>query len=84
MFLKLENDPHHNRWIERVDRLFRNLNLSFDDRIDARPQQLKDILSSLVKLLEVLENADLSTELFTPEEIWELKEFGANMNPNWA
>lgn len=83
LFLKLENDPRHNRWIERVDRLFRNLNLSSDDRIDARPQQLKNILSSLIRLLEVLENADQSTDLFTPEEVLELKEFDRGQNPDW-
>ncbi len=84
LFLKLENDPRHNRWIERVDRLFRNLNLSSDDRIDARPQQLKNIFSSLVKLLEVLENADQSSDLFTTEEILELREFGTSLNPDWG
>lgn len=83
LFLKLENDPRHNRWIERVDRLFRNLNLSSDDRIDARPQQLKNILSSLVNLLQILENADQSTDLFTAEEVLELQEFDRALNPDW-
>lgn len=40
------------RWIERSDGLFKNLNVSVDDRFDARVVQLKNLYSSILNIIE--------------------------------
>lgn len=83
LFLGQDQSNDVKRWMDRVDRLFRKLNLSSDDRIDARPQQLRNILSAATRLLNVLEQADQETDLFTPEELEELLEFAREINPEY-
>lgn len=40
------------RWIERIDNLFKNLNVFVDDRFDARVLQLKNIYVSILEIIE--------------------------------
>lgn len=40
------------RWIERIEGLFKNLNVFVDDRFDARVLQLKNIYSSILNIIE--------------------------------
>lgn len=40
------------RWIERVDNMFRNLNVFIDDRFDARGLQLKNAYVSVLDIIE--------------------------------
>lgn len=40
------------RWIERIDNMFRNLNVFIDDRFDARTLQLKNVYVSVLDIIE--------------------------------
>lgn len=49
--LYISNDLENRKWIERIDRLFKNLDVSLDDRFDARKQQFKNIYNATYELL---------------------------------
>lgn len=56
MYLKLEAEEHsNNRWIKRVDALFRDLDIKKDAIFDARIPLLKNIHTCLIKLIDSLE-----------------------------
>jgi hypothetical protein len=61
------DDPENRKWINRIDRLFKNLNVEVDDRFDSRTLQLKNVYEATYMLLEVYSKVmknkiDLSSE----------------------
>jgi hypothetical protein len=67
-------EPEDKKWIERIDRLFKNLDVSIDDRFDARTQQFKNIYNATYGLLEAYSKVKTSDIDLTGEALKDLKQ----------
>ena len=84
LFLELkENKDHKNRWVGRVDGLFHNLDMTSDEKFDARVQQLQNVASSLIILIKTLDR--LNPEVLISNEIVlnDLMVFDQENNPEY-
>ena len=59
-YLNKSDDSIRNRWIGRINKLFYNLDIEGEKKHDARIQQLKNVGSALLNLIQKLE--ELSSE----------------------
>ncbi|MCU7549828.1 hypothetical protein OCK74_11920 [Chitinophagaceae bacterium LB-8] len=71
--LYTSNEPEDRKWIERIDRLFRNLDVSLNDRFDARTQQFKNIYKATYGLLEAYSKVNTSDIDLTGDALNKLK-----------
>jgi len=69
-----------NAWIKKADDLFTSLDVSVDDRFDARVQQLKQVFDSVIQLIEVLKKLIKKQETIPDESLRTLKEFNKRLN----
>lgn len=69
-----------NEWINKVDVLFSSLDVSIDDRFDARVKQLKNVFCSCISLIESLKEHLKKHETITDESFMALKQFKNNLN----
>lgn len=67
-------DPENKKWIERINRLFKNLDVSIEDRFDSRTQQFKNIYSASYKLIVACSKVKTSNIDFTSDALENLKE----------
>ncbi|MEM7657948.1 MAG: hypothetical protein AAF399_17615, partial [Bacteroidota bacterium] len=77
LYLEHQSNENEHLWLERIEQLFYNLNLHLGnaDEIDARVGQLRTLSKTLVDLVQVLEEADSGSDLFTEDEREEMKTF---------
>jgi len=84
LFIKhLNKDEEDNRWLERIVRLFQDLQVSRDNKFDARVQQLRNICSAGVALVEVLSEVDEGLRPTREKEWDEVKKFDRDNNPRF-
>ena len=78
-------DEHvRNRWIGRIDRLFKNLNMNSMVTHDARIQQLRNVGSALLVMIEQLEKLVVNGEYQPSEQLKTFKEFDrTTSNPDF-
>jgi len=82
MYVAHEGDPNAHRWLERVERLFYNLNLTVDEKIDTRAAQLRKTCSALIQLCFALEDADKTNDFLSQEDRKRMQTFLAEaINP---
>jgi hypothetical protein len=60
-YLEFENlcfngDPNSKKWLNRIESLFLNLDISIEDKFDARKQQLLNCYNAVVSLVETFSN----------------------------
>ncbi|KFF22919.1 hypothetical protein [Chryseobacterium sp. JM1] len=67
-------EPEDKKWIERIDRLFKNLDVSIDDRFDARTQQFRNIYNATYNLLEAYSKVKTSNIHLTANALKDLKQ----------
>ncbi|RMG17886.1 MAG: hypothetical protein D6730_23515 [Bacteroidetes bacterium] len=70
------------RWMERLDALFTNLDVVVDAKYDARVQQLKNLGTALIKLIQVLEDLDKGSDKVDPNELKRMHAFDRLNNPD--
>ena len=84
LYLKhLAEGTENNRWLERVIRLFNDLNVKRNDAFDARAQQLRDVCSSAIELVNVLESIDFGVKKTDPQKWPEVQRFDKEVNPHF-
>lgn len=66
-------DPEDKKWIDRIDKLFKNLDISLDDRFDARIQQFKNIYQATIEVVEAYTKIGSSNIDLTGDALKELK-----------
>lgn len=82
MYLKHLNESQpNNRWISRIDALFFNLDVTDDEKYDARVQQLKNVGTSLLGLIQVLDDLEPLSDKNTSDKLKELLKFDRQNNP---
>jgi len=69
-----------NEWINKVDVLFSSLDVSIDDRFDARVKQLKKIFCSCINIIESLKEYLKKNETITEESYKGLEQFKNKLN----
>lgn len=72
--LYLSQDVEDRKWIERIDRLFKNLDVSIADRFDARTLQFKNIYKATYGLLEAYSKVKTSEIDLTGDALKNLKQ----------
>ena len=75
--LKNKKDPlPEHRWISRIDSLFQDLDVKNDDKFDARIQQLRNIGSTLLDLIQILDDLEPdAAEYASGEKLEQLIQF---------
>jgi hypothetical protein len=68
-----------NKWLDRINRLFENLNIEIDDRFDARVGQLKRIYKSTVEILSAFNDLNKNQETISLKSLNNLKAFGEKL-----
>ncbi len=63
------------KWIKKISRLFENLDVSIDDRFDARVSQMKFLFASLLNLINVFDSIDTGQRTITKGSIDKLLKF---------
>ncbi len=74
-----EGSKSAQRWIQRVEKLFKNLNIKEKECFDARIRHLKNVYQSMVHLLEVLMNLVEGQDNISWEALRLLKDFGEGL-----
>lgn len=69
-----------NKWVKKVDVLFSSLDVSIDDRFDARVKQLKKLYCSCISLIEALKAHINKPETITEESFKVLEQFKDQLN----
>lgn len=69
-----------NEFIDKVDILFSSLDVSIDDRFDARVKQLKNVFCSCIGIIESLKEHLKKHETITDDSFMALKEFKNSLN----
>ena len=69
-----------NEWIKKAHGLFASLDVSVDDRFDARVQQLKQVFDYLIQLIEVLKKLIKKQETIPDETLKIFKDFNNKIN----
>ena len=72
-----------NRWLERMIRLFQDLNLTRDDAFDARAQQLRDVCSSAIALVQTFEDVGFGAKKVERAEWQPIQKADHKYNPNF-
>jgi len=67
-------EPEDKKWIARIERLFKNLDVSIDDRFDARTLQFKNIYNATYGLLEAYSKVKTGKIDLTGEALKDLKQ----------
>jgi hypothetical protein len=68
------SEPEDKKWIERIDRLFKNLDVSIDDRFDARTLQFRNIYDATYVLLEAYSKVKTSEIDLAGDALKDLKQ----------
>ncbi len=76
-FMKTRNN---NEWIQKVDNLFANLDVSIDNRFDTRVSQVKRIYVSLIDLITVLNETIEDEEGIAKSGLVKLNELQTTLN----
>ncbi len=66
----------NNKWLDRIKKLFENLNVEIDDRFDARVGQLKRIYKSTINILSAFNEFNKKQETISEDSLNTLKAFG--------
>lgn len=64
-----EGDSYQKRWIGRLFDIFDDVDFSIEDRFDARPRQLRTILSATADLVLALHKAQGEQTIIPPASI---------------
>ncbi len=81
IYLKhLNEGEENNRWLERIVRLFRDLNLNRDDIFDARAQQLRNVCSATIELIMVLNKSDIGVGRIKDSDLKIIRDFDQKNN----
>lgn len=78
-----EGNADKHRWLSRIDKLFYNLNVDKDDKIDARVQQLRNVTSALLALIKAIRKAGIGEEVVTNAEVLAMDTFDRKNNPSF-
>ena len=62
--LYFSEEPEDKKWIGWIDRLFKNMDVSIDDRFDARTHQFKNIYNAAYGILEAYSKIKQVTLIF--------------------
>lgn len=79
-FVDFQSIHEENEWIKKADGLFAALDVSVDDRFDARVQQLKQVFDSVIQLIEVLKRLIKKQETIPDKSLKALKDFNNKIN----
>lgn len=79
-FAEFQEVHDKNEWLSKVDGLFVSLDISVDDRFDARVQQLKLVFSSIVNLISALKKLISKQETITDESLMKLNQANFRIN----
>ncbi|MCY1634402.1 hypothetical protein [Marinifilum sp. D737] len=79
-FAEFQNIHSTNNWLKKVDGLFASLDVSVNDRFDSRVQQLKQVYSSIIHLIEVLKKLISKQETIPMDSFMKLKAFNSKIN----
>ncbi|MEM7370450.1 MAG: hypothetical protein AAF587_17705 [Bacteroidota bacterium] len=82
-YLAYKDKPEDHRWLRRVDRLLVNLDVLRDDKVDARIQQLKNVLSGSIQLFVAIQDRGIGTAIISNKKLDELKKFDKTNNESW-
>lgn len=82
-YLAFKENPEEHRWLRRVDRLLVNLDVFRDDKVDARIQQLKNVLSGSIQLFIAIRATGIGTAVITEKKLKELQAFDKANNESW-
>lgn len=66
-------------WIKRVEDVFQDLNVTVEDRFDARVKQLKSVYKDSVNLLDELRKVDVGNKIIADKSFIELKNYGKKL-----
>lgn len=58
--LYLSESSEHKKWLERASRLFKNLDVTVEERFDGRTRQLKDLYKTVYEILLALSKISTS------------------------
>ena len=68
----LSGDEEQKRWLNRIERIFKDLDVTGDDKQDVRVQQLKSTFIAICKLIIAIEESGLETSPFPKTTIDEV------------
>ncbi|MBD3192581.1 MAG: hypothetical protein GF308_18215 [Candidatus Heimdallarchaeota archaeon] len=95
MLVKIENSPRRydvigygefeelfekNKWIKKVSKLFDNLNVEIDDRMDARVGQLKRVYKAAVGIMEAFNDSNINQETIPENSLNKLTKFANELD----
>jgi len=77
---EIKNNDTRGKWIKRMESLFVDIDFSIDNRFDARIQQLKNMCSACLEIIEVFNDLEPTVQLIEKSTIEKMRTFDVQNN----